>query len=40
MTKLRYSFGGGAAVRQSCAGRTGAAYECNPQPLLSVTRRC
>ena len=33
MTKLRYSFGGGAAVRQPCAVCTGASYECNPQPL-------
>ena len=33
MTKLRYSFGGGAAVRQPCAVCTGASYERNPQPL-------
>nr|DAM43973.1 MAG TPA: hypothetical protein [Caudoviricetes sp.] len=38
MTKLRYSFGGGAAVRQPCAGCTGAGYECNPQPLLPAAR--
>lgn len=33
MTKLRYSFGGGAAVRQPCAVCTGAAYECSTEPL-------
>lgn len=32
MTKLRYPFGG-AAIKQPCASCTGAAYECNPQPL-------
>lgn len=33
MTKLRYSLGGGAAVRQPCAGCTGAAHECSTEPL-------
>ena len=33
MTKLRCSFGGGAAVRQPCAVCTGAAYECSTEPL-------
>lgn len=33
MTKLRYSFGGGAAVRQPCAGCTGAGYERSTEPL-------
>lgn len=33
MTKLRYSFGGGAAVRQPCAVCTGAGYECSTEPL-------
>ena len=33
MTKQRYSFGGGgAAVRQPCAGCTGAAYERSTEP--------
>ena len=32
MTKLRYSFGGGAAVRQPCAVCTGAAHECSTEP--------
>lgn len=33
MTKLRYSFGGGAAVRQLCASCTGAGYERSTEPL-------
>ena len=33
MTKLRYSSGGGAAVRQPCAVCTGAAHECSTEPL-------
>lgn len=32
MTNLRCSFGG-AAVRQLCAGCTGAAHECSTEPL-------
>lgn len=33
MTKLRYPFGGGAAVRQPCAVCTGASYECSTKSL-------
>ena len=33
MTNLRYSFGGGPAVKVACANCTGAAYECCTEPL-------
>lgn len=36
MTKVRYSFGGGAAVRQPCAGCTGAAYERSTEPAKQL----
>lgn len=36
MTKLRYSFGGGAAVRQSRANCTGAAHECSTEPAKQL----
>ena len=36
MTKLRYPFGGGAAVRQPCASCTGASHEPCLQPLLQT----
>lgn len=37
MTKLRYSFGGGgAAVRQPCAGCTGASYERSTEPAKQL----
>lgn len=32
MTKLRYPFGGGAALKQPCASCTGAVYECSTEP--------
>lgn len=35
MTKLRYSFGG-AVVKQLCAIRTGAAYECSTEPAKQL----
>ena len=36
MTKLRYPFGGGAAVRQPCAVCTGAAHECSTEPAKQL----
>lgn len=33
MTKLRYPFGGGAAIKQPCAVCTGAGYERSTEPL-------
>lgn len=36
MTKLRYSFGGGAAIKQPCAVCTGAAHECSTEPAKQL----
>lgn len=36
MTKLRYPFGGGAAVRQPCAVCTGASYERSTEPAKQL----
>lgn len=36
MTKLRYSSGGGAAIRQPCAVCTGAAHECSTEPAKQL----
>lgn len=36
MTKLRYPFGGGAAVSSACANCTGAAHECSTEPAKQL----
>lgn len=36
MTKLRYPFGGGDAVRHPCAVCTGAAHECSTEPAKQL----
>ena len=36
MTKLRYPFGGGAAIRQPCAVCTGASYERSTEPAKQL----